>query len=329
MASKLTAPLVRLSRASIVAAAACRTLSVSGVHQQQKASGSVSNVTVIGGGLMGAGIVQVAAQTGHHVHLVEVRDELLHKAKQNIDKSLNRVAKKLHKDDTSSAEKFVSETLARVTMTTDSNAAVADCDLVIEAIVEDLGIKQKLFSALDKVAPEKTIFTSNTSSIPIARIAESVQRRDRFGGLHFFNPVPVMKLVEVISLAETSSATHSALLAFGAAMQKTTVQCKDTPGFIVNRMLVPLMMESIRMLERGDATAADIDTSMKLGASYPMGPFELADYVGLDTIKLIVDGWHKDDPNNALFQPSPLLNRLVSENKLGMKTGEGFYKHQK
>jgi 3-hydroxyacyl-CoA dehydrogenase len=178
------------------------------------------------------------------------------------------------------------------------------------------------------VAPAKTIFASNTSSLSIGAIAESTpQRLDRFGGLHFFNPVPVMKLLEVVRIPQTSDETFNAMLEWGKAMGKTTVSCKDTPGFIVNRLLVPNLMESIRMVERGDATPEDVDTSMKLGAGYPMGPFELADYVGLDTTKFIIDGWSKRFPNETLFKPSSLLNKLVSDGKLGRKTGEGFYKY--
>lgn len=278
---------------------------------------------------MGAGIVQVAAQTGHKVTLVDVKDEFLNKSMANIDASIKRVAKKMHKDDAEAAAKFIAEAMSRVSMTTDALSAVKDADLVVEAIVENLEIKQKLFKAIDEVAPEGTIFASNTSSIPISKIAEPTSRKDRFGGLHFFNPVPLMKLLEVIALPETSEQTVQRMMEWGAAMGKTTIRCKDTPGFVVNRLLVPTMMESVRMLERGDATARDIDTAMKLGASHPMGPFELSDYVGLDTTKFIIDGWHAEYPDNPLFEPSPLLDRLVSEGKLGRKTGEGFYKYDK
>ncbi|XP_048248932.1 hydroxyacyl-coenzyme A dehydrogenase, mitochondrial-like [Haliotis rufescens] len=174
-----------------------------------------------------------------------------------------------------------------------------------------------------------TIFTSNTSSIPITDIAASTQRRDRFGGLHYFNPVPMMKLLEVVRTSETNDETFNSLMEFGKAMGKVTVPCKDTAGFIVNRLLVPYMLEAVRLVERGDAAPRDIDVAMKLGAGYPMGPFELSDYVGLDTMKFILDGWHEREPDHPLFKPSALLNKLVGEGKLGMKTGEGFYKHKK
>merc|ERR1712179_508415 len=154
-------------------------------------------------------------------------------------------------------------------------------------------------------------------------------RLDRFGGLHFFNPVPVMKLLEVVKIPETSEETFQAMTNWGKAMGKATVTCKDTPGFIVNRLLVPYMMEAVRMVERGDATPQDVDTAMKLGAGYPMGPFELTDYVGLDTCKFIIDGWNEKYPDHPLFAPSPLLNKYVAEGKLGNKVGEGFYKTKK
>ncbi|KAL3876954.1 hypothetical protein ACJMK2_034731 [Sinanodonta woodiana] len=291
--------------------------------------GNIKNVTIIGTGLMGAGIAQVAASTGHHVVMVDQTDDILSKSKANIEKSLQRVVKKKYADNPKAGETFIAEVMSRLTTKTDAAAAVKNTDLVIEAIVENLEVKKKLFSSLDKAAPKHTIFTSNTSSIPIKDIAVATQRQDRFGGLHFFNPVPVMKLLEVIRIPATSDETFNTLLAFGKAMDKSTVNCKDTPGFIVNRLLVPYMMEAVRMVERGEASPQDVDTAMKLGAGYPMGPFELTDYVGLDTCKFIIDGWHKKYPDNPLFMPSPLLDKLVSEGKLGNKTGEGFYKHKK
>lgn len=155
------------------------------------------------------------------------------------------------------------------------------------------------------------------------------KRKDRFGGLHFFNPVPVMKLLEVIRTEETSDETYKRIRTFGESVGKACVDCKDTPGFVVNRLLVPFLAEAIRLLERGDASARDIDVAMKLGASHPMGPFELADYVGLDTTRNILRGWHENYPENPLFNPLPLLDKLVSEGKLGVKSGEGFYSYKK
>ncbi|XP_054710675.1 hydroxyacyl-coenzyme A dehydrogenase, mitochondrial-like [Uloborus diversus] len=289
----------------------------------------LKNVTVIGSGLMGSGIAQVAAQTGHDVTLVDVSDVVLKNATDNIEKSLKRVAKKKYPENAQEADKFVSSTLKKLKTSTSPDESAKTADIVIEAIVENIYVKQDLFRALDKAAPSTTLFASNTSSLSITEIASVTGRKDRFGGLHFFNPVPVMKLLEVIRTNETSEDTYNKMMDFGNQLGKTTITCKDTPGFVVNRLLVPYMGEAVRMLERGDASAKDIDIAMKLGAGYPMGPFELLDYVGLDTTKFILDGWSEKYPENPLFKPSELLTKLVKEGKLGMKSGEGFYKYQK
>lgn len=288
----------------------------------------IKHVTIIGGGQMGAGIAQVAASTGHTVALVDTSEDVLKKSLKGIEGSLKRVVKKKFADKPEAGEEFIQKVLQNVTTSSDAKAAVQSTDLVLEAIVENLKIKQDLFGALDKVAPEHTLFASNTSSLPITDIASSTTRLDRFGGLHFFNPVPMMKLVEVIGTSSTSQETFDSLLNFSKALGKTPVSCKDTPGFIVNRLLVPYMMEAIRLHERGHGSKEDIDIAMKLGAGYPMGPFELLDYVGLDTCKFIMDGWSAMDPENPLFGQSELLNKLVAEGKYGKKTGEGFYKHK-
>lgn len=278
---------------------------------------------------MGSGIAQVAAQAGNSVTLVDVNDDLLKKTSQRIETSIQRVAKKVYKEKPEDGEKFITESLKKITYSTDIPASVTKADLVVEAIVEKMDIKHKLFSSIDKVAPEHTIFASNTSSLSITEIASVTNRKDRFGGLHFFNPVPVMKLLEVIRTNETSDETYQKMMAWGKAIGKVTITCKDTPGFVVNRLLVPILLEAIRMYERGDASARDIDIALKLGAGHPMGPLELADYVGLDTNKNIVDGWHAKFPDNPLFKPIDTLNKLVAEGKLGVKTGEGFYKYEK
>ncbi|XP_059057696.1 hydroxyacyl-coenzyme A dehydrogenase, mitochondrial-like [Achroia grisella] len=290
---------------------------------------AIKNVTVIGGGLMGSGIAQVSAQAGQNVILVDVSNDVLAKAQKSIGNNLGRVAKKVYKDKPQEGEKFVADSLARIKTSTDPVEASKTSDLVVEAIVENIDVKHKLFKQLDEVAPNHTIFASNTSSLSITEIGSVVKRKDRFGGLHFFNPVPIMRLLEVIKGADTSDATFNTMLEWGKAVGKTCVSCKDTPGFIVNRLLVPYLCEAIRLYERGDASARDIDIAMKLGAGYPMGPLELADYVGLDTNKFILDGWHKKYPEQPLFKPIPLLNKLVAEGKLGIKTGEGFYKYDK
>lgn len=290
---------------------------------------AIKNVTVIGGGLMGSGIAQVSAQAGQNVILVDVSSDVLAKSQKSIGANLGRVAKKVYKDKPQEGEKFVSEAMARIKTSTDPSEASKSADLVVEAIVENISVKHKLFSQLDAVAPNHTIFASNTSSLSINEICSVVKRKDRFGGLHFFNPVPVMRLLEVVRGAETSDATYKTMMEWGKAVGKTCITCKDTPGFVVNRLLVPYICEAIRLYERGDASARDIDTAMKLGAGYPMGPLELADYVGLDTNKFILDGWHKKYPDQPLFNPIPLLDKLVAEGKLGVKAGEGFYKYDK
>lgn len=302
---------------------------VRGIATSQHLNAAIKNVTVIGGGLMGSGIAQVAAQAGNSVNLVEVNDGALQKAKGGIQTSLQRVAKKLYKDKPSDAEKFVSESLSKLNFTLDLPGSVKDSDLVIEAIVENLQTKHKLFADIDTKASEKTIFASNTSSLSIQDIASVTKRKDRFVGLHFFNPVPVMKLLEVIRTTETSDDTYNKAIEWGKEIGKVTITCKDTPGFVVNRLLVPFMSEAFKMLERGDATARDIDTAMKLGAGHPMGPFELADYVGHDTTYFILKGWAEKYPNVEQFKPTETIKKLVDENKLGVKSGEGIYSYKK
>lgn len=278
---------------------------------------------------MGAGIAQVAATTGFNVTLVEMNDALVEKARGNIRKSLQRVAKKKFSDDEKAQTEFIEQILSRLGGSSDLKQAVQDSDLVIEAVVENMKVKHELFGSIDAVSPEHTIFASNTSSLSIAEIASVTKRQDRFGGLHYFNPVPMMKLLEVVRTDAQSEETYQKLMAFGKGMGKACITCKDTPGFVVNRLLVPYMAEAVRMLERGDASSRDIDTAMKLGAGYPMGPFELADYVGLDTTVNILGGWHEKFPENPLFKPIPMLEKLVKEGKFGAKSGEGFYQYGK
>ncbi|KAI8585371.1 3-hydroxyacyl-CoA dehydrogenase [Geranomyces variabilis] len=291
----------------------------------------VKKITVIGSGLMGAGVVQVAAQSGFEVNMVDLKPDFLAKGEKIITSSLKRVAKKKHAEDSAAQQRFIDDVMSRINLSTDSARAASESQLVIEAIVENLKTKQSLFKALDGAAPKETIFVSNTSSLPIGDIASATARKDRFAGLHFFNPVPQMKLVEIIRTAETSDQVFDTLFAVTKKMGKVPVACKDTPGFIVNRLLVPYMMESLRLVERGDASMQDVDTAMKLGAGYPMGPFELMDYVGLDTIKFITDGWYtagKGLVGDKLIAPSSLLEKHVKAGEFGRKSGKGFYSYE-
>ncbi|RKO97977.1 Hydroxyacyl-coenzyme A dehydrogenase mitochondrial precursor, partial [Caulochytrium protostelioides] len=281
-------------------------------------------------GLMGAGIAQVAAhQAAVRVQLVDTSQAHLQKGESIILASLKRIFKKKSAD-AADAARQTDEVMARITLSTSTEQSAASSDVLVEAIVENLEAKRRLFRQLDAAAPAHAIFASNTSSLPIADIAAAVSatRRAQFAGLHFFNPVPQMKLVEVIRIGETQPQVFETLLALTKAMGKVPVSCKDTPGFIVNRLLVPYMFEALRLVERGDATKEDVDTAMKLGAGYPMGPFELMDYVGLDTTKFINDGWYQSGKGlqgSKLTEPSPLLDQLVADGKFGRKSGEGFY----
>ncbi|ERE89451.1 hydroxyacyl-coenzyme A dehydrogenase [Cricetulus griseus] len=271
----------------------------------------IKHVTVIGGGLMGAGIAQVAAATGHTVVLVDQTEDILAKSKKGIEDSLRRMAKKKFTENPKAGDEFVAKTLSCLSTSTDAASVVHSTDLVVEAIVENLKVKNELFQRLDKFAADTpTSLPSNTF-------------QELLGSLF-----PSLSTGGIIKTPMTSQKTFESLVDFCKTLGKHPVSCKDTPGFIVNRLLVPYLIEAIRLHERGDASKEDIDTAMKLGAGYPMGPFELLDYVGLDTTKFILDGWHEMDPENPLFQPSPSMNNLVAQKKLGKKTGEGFYKYK-
>jgi 3-hydroxyacyl-CoA dehydrogenase len=280
----------------------------------------VKKVGVIGCGLMGHGIAQVAAQAGCTVVVRESDQGALDKGLSRVRKSLDKLVEKekLTRADADAAAGRLSGTL--------DLKALADCDLVVEAIVEDLAVKQTLFAELGRLCKPSTIFASNTSSFSIGEMGRASGRPQRMVGLHFFNPVQLMKLVEVVRAKETSDEVFAEAKAFGEACGKVPVAASDTPGFVVNRLLVPYLAEAIRMVERGDSTPADIDSGMTLGCAYPMGPFKLLDYVGLDTTLFILEGWHKLEPSNPLFNPPKLLVDKVKAGKLGRKTGEGFFK---
>ncbi|KAJ8714815.1 hypothetical protein PYW08_004796 [Mythimna loreyi] len=288
---------------------------------------AIKTVTVVGGGLMGSGIAQVAAQAGQNVTIIDINADLLNKAQKSIQTNLTRVGKKLYKGDAAKIDSFVKESAERIRVSTKLEDG-ADVDLIVEAIVEKLDAKQELFNKLDVLAPARTIFATNTSCISVNAIGSGLKRKDKYGGLHFFNPVPVMRLLEVIKCDATSEETYQAMMEWGKAVGKTCITCKDTPGFVVNRLLGPYSAEAIRMLERGDATKEDIDIGMKLGAGLPMGPFELADYTGLDTNRLAQQALYSMT-KNEVFAPIELLEKMVQEGKYGIKSGEGFYKYNK
>ncbi len=287
----------------------------------------IERVGVVGCGLMGHGIVQVAAQNGFQVVVVESGQELLDKGVARIEKSLAKLAQKAvakGKASEDEARASVEAARARITPSLDKSA-LADCDLVIEAIVEQLEAKKVLLAELAGICKPEAIFASNTSSFSIGEMGEASGRPTRMVGLHFFNPVQLMKLVEVVRSAATDSEVYEAATNFGTACGKTPVCCGDTPGFVVNRLLVPYMSQAIQLLDRGDATADDIDTAMRLGCGHPMGPITLTDYVGLDTTLSILEGWCQRYPDDPAFEIPASLRRLVAEGKLGRKTGQGYF----
>ena len=280
----------------------------------------IERVGVVGFGLMGSGIAQVCAQAGYATVIREVGRQLLDKGFGRVDASLARVVKagKLTEDDAKGAR-------GRMVGTT-ALEDLKDCDLIIEAVVEEMDAKKEVFGTLDALCPATTIFASNTSSLTIIEMAAITKRPDRFAGLHFFNPAPVMPLVEIVQALTTSDETVSTLRGFVTSLGKTGVVCKDTPGFIVNRLMVPYLLGAIRALEQGVATAEDIDTAVKLGLRHPMGPFELIDYTGLD-INLHVANVFFDEFRDPSLAPPPLLKRMVLAGRLGTKVGRGFYEY--
>src|SRR5580700_988665 len=278
----------------------------------------IQKVGVVGCGLMGSGIAQVTAQAGLQTLVREVNQELVDKGLKGIDKNLSRLVEK-----GALTEPAKTEIRGRLRGVT-SLDELKDCDLVIEAIIEQLPAKRELFSTLDSLCPPHTIFASNTSSLTITEIAAATNRPQRFVGLHFFNPVPVMKLVEVVKTIATDPTVYEEMVNFGAQLGKTPVRAHDSGGFIVNRLLVPYLLDSIRALEEGVGSVVDIDNSMKLGCGYPMGPFTLLDFVGLDTTYYISQIMF-DEFKEKRFAAPPLLKRMVLAGWHGRKTGRGFY----
>jgi 3-hydroxybutyryl-CoA dehydrogenase len=279
---------------------------------------AIAKVGVVGCGLMGAGIAQVCATAGFSTVVREVSPELVDKGIKGIEKNLSRLVEK-----GTIAEATLGEIRNRLKGTTVIED-LKDCDLIMEAIIEQLPAKRQLFGALDRLCPQKTIFASNTSSLTITEIATATKRPQRFVGLHFFNPVPVMKLVEVVKTIATDPAVYEEMVGFGTKLGKVAVRANDSTGFIVNRLLVPYLLDAIRALEEGVGSIEDIDNSMKLGCGHPMGPLTLLDFVGLDTTYYISQIMF-DEFKEKRFAAPPLLKRMILAGWNGRKAGRGFY----
>ena len=278
----------------------------------------IKKVAVVGSGLMGSGIAEVAARAGYETLVREMNDDLLEKGVGRIRKSMDRAVDR-GKMEASDRD----EAVGRITGTT-SLEDLASADIVVEAIVENLDAKKELFSRLDELCGADTILASNTSSLTITEMAAATNRPDRFVGLHFFNPVPVMKLVEVVRTIATGDEAYRTAYQFVESIGKEPIEAKDASGFIVNRLLVPYMLDAIRALEQGLGSIEDIDNGMVLGTGYPMGPFTLSDFVGIDTLFRISEIMYEEYAETR-FAPPPLLRRMVSLGYFGRKSGRGFY----
>ena len=277
----------------------------------------IKKVGVLGCGLMGSGIAQVAATAGYEVVVLEQEQKFLDKGFAGIEKSLAKFAEK------GTIKEPAEAIRGRMKGATDRNA-IAQCDIIVEAIIENVDEKKKMFGALDGIVKKDAIFASNTSSISITEVAAATKRPERFVGLHFFNPVPLMKLVEVVRTIATKDDIFEAAFEFGKSLGKVPVRTSDKTGFIVNRLLVPYLLDAIRAYEEGVGSIPDIDNAMKLGCGYPMGPFTLLDFVGLDTTYYITHVMF-DEFKERRFASPPLLKRLVMAGWFGRKTGKGFY----
>ncbi|KAL7681602.1 putative 6-phosphogluconate dehydrogenase-like domain superfamily, 3-hydroxyacyl-CoA dehydrogenase [Plasmopara halstedii] len=289
---------------------------------------TIKKVGMVGLGLMGHGIAQTAATAGFDVVGLDADPKGLATGMKRIENSLNKLHSRSVKKEILSqqqADEKTATVLARITPTTELND-LSECDLIIEAIVENVEVKKDFYANLGQIAKPSAILASNTSSLAISDFAGSSGRASHVVGLHFFNPVQLMKLVEVIRTDSTDPKIFDACKQWVLDIGKHPVSCKDTPGFIVNRLLVPYIAQAISLYERGDASKEDIDVSMQFGAGHPMGPITLADYVGLDTSLFILEGWVHDHPNEPAFFVPKILRKKVAEGKLGRKSGEGFYK---
>lgn len=281
---------------------------------------AINKVMIIGAGQMGAGIAQVCAQAGFDVLLNDMNQEALDKGMKNIEKLLTR---SVEKERISGADK--TDTLNRLTSSTKLQDAQS-CDLVIEAIVENMDVKTKVFAELDEIAPRHAILASNTSSLPITEIAAATKRPDQVIGMHFMNPVPVMKLVEIIRGLQTSDETYKTIEEMTKKLSKTPVEVNDAPGFAANRILMPMINEAIYTVHEGVASPEDVDKVMKLGMNHPMGPLTLADFIGLDTCLYIMEVLYEGF-GDSKYRPCPLLRKYVKAGWLGKKSGRGFYQY--
>ena len=280
----------------------------------------IKKVGVLGCGLMGSGVAHVSAANGYETVVMEISQELLDKGLGSIQKYLTKAIAR--KKATVFEKRMIADNLTGTTKLED----LKDCDIIIEAITEDIKIKNEVFGKLDKLCPKHTIFASNTSSLKISDMAKETERPEKFVGLHFFNPVPMMKLVEVVRIDATSDETFDTAMHYVKSLDKVAVPCKDTTGFVVNRLLVPYLLDAIRALEADVASPKDIDNAMMLGCGYPMGPLTLLDFVGLDTT-LYIAGIMYDEFKQPQYAAPELLKKMVVEGKMGKKSGEGFYKY--
>jgi len=281
----------------------------------------IKKVGVVGCGLMGGGIAQISAQSGYQVVVSEASEELLNKGLKAIDHFLTRAIEKgrMSEDDKKA-------TLSRLKGTVDQKD-FAQCDLVIEAVVENLNLKKEIFLNLDKICPKETILATNTSCLSVIDIARVTSKPDKVLGMHFFNPASIMKLMELVKTVETSEETIEVARKFGESLGKTIILAKDTPGFVVNRLLIPFLLNSIKMLESGIASPEDIDTGIKLGLGHPMGPIELNDFVGLDTTLYVADAIYQETKDPQYIAPV-MMRKMVAAGWLGRKAGKGLYEYK-